>query len=350
VRATGADDKMLDVSSTTRWVGIAINCADAGPVARFYQHLPGFELGDFSPPHWAQLWDPAGGVHLNIQGEDWYEPPTYPERRGMQAKNYVTRIRSVLADALTHAERRSLVGGNAARLAVMPKCKPTPEPRALTAAEAQAFIAASQPHRLGPMLTTMVSVGLRPGEAAGLRWEDLDLEAGTLAVTGSMKRTDREGGGYELVRGPVKKSTGGQRTLRLPRSLLPVLREQRRRQAAERLAAGPVWEDHGLVFASEAGTPLDPSNVRRAVKSVATGARITWTVQPYTARHTAVSVLIDHGVPLEQVADLVGDDPRTVLLPYRHRVRPVVDAAATGPFDDILEALASLPSEVQPAN
>lgn len=55
-------------------------------MARFYQHVLGFELGDFSPSDWAQLWDPAGEVHINIQGEDWYEPPTYPERRGMQTK------------------------------------------------------------------------------------------------------------------------------------------------------------------------------------------------------------------------------------------------------------------------
>jgi hypothetical protein len=39
-------------------------------------------MGDFEPPHWAQLWDPAGGVHLNIQGEEWYVPPTWPERAG----------------------------------------------------------------------------------------------------------------------------------------------------------------------------------------------------------------------------------------------------------------------------
>jgi hypothetical protein len=74
--------------STTpiRWVGVAIDCADVGPVARFYERLLGFEMGDFDPPDWAQLRDPAGGVHLNIQGETWYEPPTWPEQPGQQAK------------------------------------------------------------------------------------------------------------------------------------------------------------------------------------------------------------------------------------------------------------------------
>lgn len=65
---------------------MAIDCADAGPVARFYEALLGFEVRDFKPPNWAQLWDPAGGVHLNIQGERWYERPTWPERPGEQAK------------------------------------------------------------------------------------------------------------------------------------------------------------------------------------------------------------------------------------------------------------------------
>lgn len=69
-----------------RWVGVAIDCADVGPVARFYERLLGFEVRDFSPPHWAQLFNPAGGVHLNIQGEPWYRPPTWPEQSRDQAK------------------------------------------------------------------------------------------------------------------------------------------------------------------------------------------------------------------------------------------------------------------------
>jgi catechol 2,3-dioxygenase-like lactoylglutathione lyase family enzyme len=69
-----------------RLVAVAVDCADVGPVARFYQRLLGFEIGDFDPPEWAQLYDPNGGVHLNVQGEKWYEPPTWPERPGEQAK------------------------------------------------------------------------------------------------------------------------------------------------------------------------------------------------------------------------------------------------------------------------
>ena len=72
--------------SPIRLTGIAIDCADAGPVARFYERLLGLEIGDFRPPHWAQLWDPAGGAHLNIQSDPAYVAPTWPERPGEQAK------------------------------------------------------------------------------------------------------------------------------------------------------------------------------------------------------------------------------------------------------------------------
>jgi catechol 2,3-dioxygenase-like lactoylglutathione lyase family enzyme len=68
-----------------RWVGVAIDCLEAEPVARFYERLLGFEVRDLGP-RWAQLFDPAGGVHLNIQGDGDYVPPTWPERPGEQAK------------------------------------------------------------------------------------------------------------------------------------------------------------------------------------------------------------------------------------------------------------------------
>lgn len=72
-------------SGSIRWVGVAIDCREAPPVARFYERLLGFEVRDLGPM-WAQLWDPRGGVHLNIQGDPAYRPPTWPEQPGEQAK------------------------------------------------------------------------------------------------------------------------------------------------------------------------------------------------------------------------------------------------------------------------
>jgi riboflavin biosynthesis pyrimidine reductase len=64
------------------------------------------------------------------------------------------------------------------------------------------------------------------------------------------------------------------RTLGLPQSAIVALREQRRRQAAARFAAGELWQDHGLVFTSSTGKPLDDANVRRGFRGLCQKAGI----------------------------------------------------------------------------
>ena len=73
-------------TNPNRWVGIAIDCAEAPPMAQFYERLLGFQPGEVGP-YWAQLFDVAGGVHLNIQGDPGgnYVPPTWPGKPGEQA-------------------------------------------------------------------------------------------------------------------------------------------------------------------------------------------------------------------------------------------------------------------------
>jgi len=69
------------------WVGIAIDCDWAEPVAHFYEGLLGFEIRSLGPGgRWAQLFNPNGGVHINIQGDPQYQAPTWPEKPGELAK------------------------------------------------------------------------------------------------------------------------------------------------------------------------------------------------------------------------------------------------------------------------
>jgi integrase len=166
--------------------------------------------------------------------------------------------------------------------------------------------------------------GLRPGELSGLLWDDVDLDRDppTLSVSGSMKRRPDA----TLYRGEVKRSKNGKRTVALPPSAVEALRRQRKEQDVEREAAGNLWADHGLIFASEGGSPLDPSNVRRSFRRIAQKAGIDANF-PYLLRHTAVSLMLDAGATIDEAADLLGDDPRTLYAHYRHKVRPVAEAA-----------------------
>jgi integrase len=127
------------------------------------------------------------------------------------------------------------------------------------------------------------------------------------------------------------KTRKSRRTLALPTRCIEALRRQRAQQAADRLAADD-WQDSGLVFTTAAGTAIDAANGRRDLRpALALVPGIDpgeWT--PRELRHLFVSVLSDAGIPVEQIAQLVGHSGTTVTeLVYRHQPRPVIQTGAT---------------------
>jgi integrase len=243
--------------------------------------------------------------------------------RGM-AKNSLRRIRAVLVTALDHADRRELVRRNVARLTSTPDGTFS-ERRSLTAAEAGALLVAMRGDRLEALVVVGVTMGLRPGELTGLSWRDVDLDAGIIHVRRALKRENNR-----PVMGELK-TKRSRRSLGCPPFVVEALRRRQEFQAMERAAAGRDWSQwaaQDLVFTTTAGTPIDASNLRRYFKRACKNAGIgRW--MPYEMRHTAASLLSDDGVPLEQVADLLGHDgTRMVAQVYRHAVAPTVDVAA----------------------
>jgi integrase len=175
---------------------------------------------------------------------------------------------NVLVRAIRQAERDDLVARNVAALVRPPKGQGAGRPsKSLTLEQAVALVAAARGTRLEAYITLSLLTGLRTEEVRALRWDHVVAwvagqwepvsEAGfdheQLAVF--VWRADRSGGDTKTPR--------SRRTLALPRRCVEALREHRVRQAQDRLAAGPLWQDRGLVFASAVGTPLDDHNVRR---------------------------------------------------------------------------------------
>jgi integrase len=163
----------------------------------------------------------------------------------------------------------------------------------------------------------LLTTGLRPEEARVLRWDHVDLEAGTLAVW----RSDRSGGDT--------KTPKSRRTLRLATIALEALRERKAAQAADRLRAGEVWEDHGPVFTTAIGTMLDQHNIRREFRRVTEAAGLGTGWVPRELRHTFVSIMSENGVPVEEIARLAGHDRTTTTeVVYRHELRPAIATGA----------------------
>jgi site-specific recombinase XerD len=107
------------------------------------------------------------------------------------------------------------------------------------------------------------------------------------------------------------------------------LRQHRSLQARDRLRAGELWQDHGLVFASRIGTPLTANNVIRAFRIITKKAGLGADWAPREMRHTFVSVLSANGVPVESIALLAGHDrSATTESVYRHEIRPALTEGA----------------------
>jgi len=132
-----------------------------------------------------------------------------------------------------------------------------PAPGASSSAEeARAFLAAAAEDGNSPHWHPALYTGMRPSESEDLRWESLDLEAGTLR--GERVRPTAMGRTFPIE---ATKSASGARTLALPPSMVGLLRPHRARQRESLLLAGAVWGERGLVCCSRVGTPLDHANV-----------------------------------------------------------------------------------------
>lgn len=140
---------------------------------------------------------------------------------------------------------------------------------------------------------------MRRGEALALRWSDVDLDNGTVTVRGTLGRI----GGRLVVSEP--KTDRSRRTVPIGAPLVAMLRAQRKQQAAEQLRAANQWENSGLVFTTEFGTPVEPRNILRTVETAAAKAGMEG-VGVHTLRHSAAVAWLEAGVHIKAVADLLG--------------------------------------------
>jgi len=246
----------------------------------------------------------------------------------------VQMAHNVLVRAIRHAERDDLVGRNVAALVKPPKGQLGGRPsKSLTLEQAVSLMAAARGTRLEAYIVLSLLSGVRTEEARALQWDHVVAWVGGQWVPVSEAGFDHEQVAVFVWRaeraGGDTKTPESRRTLALPRKCVEALREHRVRQAEDRLAAGPLWQDHGLVFASAVGTPMDDHNVRRMFRAITEDAGLGTEWVPREMRHTFVSLLSARGVPVEAIALLAGhNQPSTRELVYRHQVVPALTRGA----------------------
>jgi integrase len=234
--------------------------------------------------------------------------------------------------ALNEAVRRGHLSRNPARIAKAPRLLHD-EVEPLTLDEVRKVLDVAAAGRNRARWAVALALGLRQGEALGLRWSDVDLGRGQIAVRRQLQRASWVHGcagacshkhaGHCPQRRNTRavatdtKSRAGRRIVGLPGPLTELLREHAAEQQRERQLAGDLWQDGGWVFADEVGRPLNNRTDTKRWKGLLKAADVR-DVRLHDARHTAATVLLILGVPERAVMGVMGWSNTAMAARYQH--------------------------------
>ncbi|MDG4778098.1 site-specific integrase [Micromonospora sp. WMMD961] len=234
--------------------------------------------------------------------------------------------------ALNEAVRRGHLAKNPATLAKAPRL-PESEIEPYTVAEVQRLMAATHGRRNSARWAVALALGLRQGEALGLRWPDVDLDSGTLTVRRGRQRPrwehgcrspcGRKHGGHCPDRRQIRadtadtKSRAGRRSIGLPDELVALLRKHRGEQNQERATAAQIWEGSDWLFATPTGGPVNPRTDYDEWKRLLKLAGLR-DGRLHDARHTAATVLLILGVAERAVMGIMGWSNSAMAARYQH--------------------------------
>lgn len=218
----------------------------------------------------------------------------------------VRRALAALSIALNAATEHRLIAANPAQRIRLPRVETKPI-KWLAREELNALLTGTVDDRHGVMWHLLAFTGLRPGEALGLAWAHVDLEAGVVRVQRSLGRMKKgaDGKAWRLADTKTRKS---RRTVPLPEAVTRALRSHRARQAEERLEAGEKYRDYGdggFVFAKPDGSPYRAESQLQVLHRALARLGLP-KVDLYSLRHAAASLRLHAGVPLKVVSELLG--------------------------------------------
>lgn len=234
----------------------------------------------------------------------------------------VHNAHAVIRHALNDAVRWGYVTRNVALSADPPKTKSAGATmKTWTAQEVRAFLDGMATDRLSALWVMLATTGMRRGEVAGLAWESLDLDAGRAQV----KQT------LVVVEGKVvasePKTARGWRSVALDKTTIAALRDHRRRQLEERMAAGSGWADTGLVFTREDGSALHPDALTQGFERAVKRLRLP-RIRLHDLRHTWASLALAAGIPAKVVSERLGHSSIAITLDIYSHVSPALEEDA----------------------
>jgi integrase len=317
------------------------------PITRLSpQQLQSFlndRLNSVKCPHCDEWLAPAKfGKHLTASHADKSKTTKSPTPL---APRTVQHIHATLRVALSQAEKWGIVPRNIATLVDAPRVSHM-EMRLFTPEQAQQFLESIKHDRLEALYSVAIALGLRQGEALGLRWTDVDLDKSSLTVTNALQRID---GRLQLVE---TKRDRSRRTVTLPKICLAALWRHRARQEEERRVAAGLWRETGFLFTTTVGTPLDGPTVTHRFQKALKMAKLPH-MRFHDLRHTCATLLLVQGVHPRLVMEILGHSQIAVTMNTYSHVIPAMRREIATRMDEILSPVATpvaTPSQTEAVN
>jgi integrase len=271
-----------------------------------------------------------GPGHLSALYADLHTDGRLDGAGGLSART-VHYLHVILSKALSDAMAEGRLPRNVAGLKTVRERLPKATGHDMTtwtAAQLTSFLQGLRGDRLEVPILLGATTGMRRGEVLGLRWSDLDLDAGRLAVRQTLTAPrDPDTGQHVPIFGEPK-TRRGKRSVPLPAQTVAALRAHRKAQAAERLLAGPDYTDHGLVFAEPDGAPIHPDRFRVRFEHRVTRSGLS-RIRFHDLRHTYATLALQAGVHAKVVSEILGHANIGITLDtYSHAIPAMQESAA----------------------
>lgn len=225
-------------------------------------------------------------------------------------KNYVSFI-SVIFE---YAIRMGMLSENPCKAVVLPSQKYI-EHSCYSLEEAKTFLKclSSAPTKYKAFFTLAIYGGLRRGELLGLEWKDIDLSTGTIQIVRTALHTTRKG--YYT---DTPKTKYSQRSLKLPKIVIDIIQEHKKKQEVQKTKAGEKWHENDRLFTTWNGLPMNCETPYNWLKKFCKRNGLRF-VNVHSFRHLSASLLINSGVDVKTVSAYLGhSQTSTTLNIYAH--------------------------------
>lgn len=253
---------------------------------------------------------------------------------GLSATTVIS-FHNLLHKALETAVRWNLIARNPCDL-VSPPRKKRFEIQPLNMQQIRQFLAVIRGHRQEALFILALATGMRRGELLALKWQDLDLERGSLQVRRILTRipTKLPGRGFEEAE---PKTDRGRRSIVLPYFVVDALKQHRLKQLEAKLKVGPAWQDLDYVFCTSIGTHLHPDRDVLVVLKLFLDKAGLPNIRFHDLRHSSATMLLGMKVHPKIVQEILGHSQIAITMDIYSHVLPTMQEEAMNKINDALQ-------------